>query len=133
MSSFGEIYEMQRALNTRTVGHPVDDKMPEEERVLWMLRYNLAQQQEQAELVDSLSWKWWKKGENNWKNVRIELVDELHFWMSKCQVAGLNAEEILELYRKKNALNWKRQDEGYKEGTYEKVKGGKEDNEGLQA
>lgn len=131
--SFSEIYEMQRALNTRTVGHPIDDKMPEEERVKWMLRYNLAQQQEQSELVDSLSWKWWKKGDNNWKNVRIELIDELHFWMSKCQVAGLSADEILELYKKKNELNWKRQQEGYKEGTYQKVKEGKEDNEALQS
>ena len=97
-----------------------------------MLRYNLAQQQEQAELVDSLSWKWWKKMENDWRNVRIELIDELHFWMSKCQVAGLEAEDIIDLYKKKNALNWKRQKEGYKDGSYEKEIDGREDNEDLQ-
>ncbi|MDP6354120.1 MAG: dUTPase [Planctomycetota bacterium] len=129
--SFHDIYEMQRSLNTRTVGKPVDNSMTEEERLQWMLNYNLAQQQEQAELVDSLDWKWWKHGENDWKNVHIELIDELHFWMSKCQVAGLASEDIIALYKKKNALNWKRQDEGYREGTYEKVIDGKEDNEAL--
>jgi NTP pyrophosphatase (non-canonical NTP hydrolase) len=129
--SFEEIYEMQRGLNTMTVGHPVDHRMPEEERVKWMLRYNLAQQQEQAELVDSLAWKWWKKGENNWENIRVELIDELHFWMSKCQIAGLTGQEVIELYKKKNALNWKRQQGGYKQGTYSKVVDGKEDNEAL--
>lgn len=130
--SFEEIYEMQRDLNRMTVGHDIDDKMSEDDRVKWMLRYNLAQQQEQAELVDSLSWKWWKKMENDWRNVRIELIDELHFWMSKCQVAGLEAEEIIDLYKKKNALNWKRQKEGYKDGSYEKEIDGREDNEDLQ-
>jgi len=130
--SFEEIYEMQRDLNTMTVKHAINDQMSEEDRIKWMLRYNLAQQQEQAELVDSLDWKWWKNGENDWKNIRIELIDELHFWMSKCQVAGLTSEEIIELYKKKNELNWKRQKEGYKEGTYQKVKDGKEDNEALE-
>ena len=130
--SFEEIYEMQRDLNRMTVGHDIDDKMSEDDRVKWMLRYNLAQQQEQAELVDSLSWKWWKKMENDWRNVRIELIDELHFWMSKCQVAGLEAEDIIDLYKKKNALSWKRQKEGYKDGSYEKEIDGREDNEDLQ-
>ena len=129
--SFEEIYEMQRQLNTRTVGQPVDEKMSEEDRLRWMLNYNLAQAQEQAELTDSLDWKWWKKGENDWQNIRIELVDELHFWMSKCQIAGLSAQDIIDLYKKKNALNWKRQEEGYKEGRYEKVVDGREDNEAL--
>lgn len=129
--TFEEIYEMQRQLNTRTVGRPVDDNLPEEERLKWMLNYNLAQQQEQSELVDSLDWKWWKKGENSWENIKIELIDELHFWMSKCQIAGLSAQDVLDLYAKKNALNWKRQDEGYKEGTYQKEVNGREDNEDL--
>ena len=130
--TFEDVYEMQRSLNEMTVGFPVDDSMSEEDRVKWLLRYNLAQQQEQAELIDSVDWKWWKKGGNDWDNAKVELIDELHFWMSKCQIAGLSADDVLELYRKKNELNWTRQREGYKEGTYKKVVDGVEDNEMLK-
>jgi hypothetical protein len=45
-----------------------------------------------------------------------------------CTIADMDANEVMELYAKKNQLNFKRQDEGYKEGTYDKMKGGVEDN-----
>ena len=44
----------------------------------------------------------------------------LHFWVSMCTIAGLDADEVINLYLKKNQLNHKRQNEGYKEGTYDK-------------
>ena len=52
----------------------------------------------------------------------------LHFWVSMCTVAGLEAEDVINLYLKKNQLNHKRQNEGYNEGKYEKVVNGVEDN-----
>ncbi|MCD6374326.1 MAG: dUTP diphosphatase [Caldisericaceae bacterium] len=54
------------------------------ERVKWILNYNRAQIHESIELEDSLPWKWWKDmKEIDWDNIRIELIDELHFWVSK--------------------------------------------------
>ena len=70
-----------------------------------------------------------EKDDDDWGNIKIELVDMLHFWVSMCTVAGLDADEVINLYLKKNELNHKRQNEGYKEGTYEKVKDGVEDNQ----
>ncbi|MBX6424140.1 dUTP diphosphatase [Thermosulfurimonas sp. F29] len=38
--------------------------------------------QECAELIDSLPWKWWAKGEPDRDNARLEVVDIWHFWIS---------------------------------------------------
>ncbi|MBT5856261.1 dUTPase [bacterium] len=103
-------------------------KTDSEEKRKWFLNFYLAMQQEGAEAVDSLSWKWWKKMDEDWDNIKIELVDMLHFWVSMCTVADMDAKEVLDLYFKKNDLNHKRQNEGYKEGTYQKEVDGVEDN-----
>jgi len=92
------------------------------------LDFELALRQESSEAVDSLNWKWWKKDADDWDNVKVELVDMLHFWISMCTVAGMDAQEVFKLYFKKNKLNHDRQNQGYKEGTYEKYKDGVEDN-----
>ncbi|MBD3225842.1 MAG: dUTPase [Caldithrix sp.] len=84
------------------------------ERVHWLLNYNRAQIHESIEMEDSLPWKWWKDMESiDWENIRIELIDELHFWVSKCQLVGLDPDNLAELYMKKNKLNQVRQDKGY--------------------
>ena len=86
----------------------------EKQRVDWLLNYNRAQIHESIELEDSLPWKWWKDGsEIDWQNIGIELIDELHFWVSKCQIAGLDVEKLQDLYIQKNKLNQLRQDKGY--------------------
>ena len=97
---------------------------------LWFLNFELALKQESAEAIDSLNWKWWKKDEDDWDNAKVELVDMLHFWVSMCTIAGMDAAEVMTLYFKKNDLNFKRQDEGYQKGTYQKVDAdGVEDNQ----
>ena len=92
------------------------------------LQFELALRQESAEAIDSLNWKWWKKDEDDWDNIKIELVDILHFWVSMCTIADVSAEDVINLYLKKNELNHKRQNEGYNDGTYDKNAGGIEDN-----
>ena len=92
------------------------------------MQFELAMRQESAEAIDSLNWKWWKKDDDNWDNVKVELVDILHFWVSMCTIAGLDAKSVMDLYFKKNKLNHKRQESGYKEGTYAKYVDGVEDN-----
>ena len=127
-----DIFEKQIELNKRINPSLYEDiqKDPELKRK-WFLNFELALRQESAEAIDSLNWKWWKKDEEDWDNIKIELVDILHFWVSMCTIAVLSAEDVVDLYFKKNQLNHDRQDKGYKEGNYEKVKDGVEDNKQL--
>jgi hypothetical protein len=104
----------------------------EKSRIEWLLNYNRAQIHESIELEDSLPWKWWKDPSDvDWENIAIELIDELHFWVSKCQLAGLDVQKLSDLYEKKNKLNQLRQDQGYG-STYQKVNNqGVEDNKRM--
>ena len=123
-----DIFEKQIELNRRINPALYEEISDPEVRRKWFLNFELALRQESAEAVDSLNWKWWKKDEEDWGNIKVELVDMLHFWVSMCTIAGLSSQDVIELYFKKNKLNFKRQDEGYKEGTYDKNEGGIEDN-----
>ena len=107
-----EIFECQKALNKR-IG--VDtDAMNEEQQVHWLLNYSRALSQETAEMIDSVPWKWWAKYQNyDRPNVQVEIVDMLHFLVSLAQVAGLGAQDVHELYMKKNRVNFQRQETGY--------------------
>ena len=109
-----------------------DDLEIRKQRIEWILNYNRAQIHESIELEDSLPWKWWKDmDEIDWENIRVELIDELHFWVSKCQLVGLNPQSLAELYLKKNKLNKVRQDKGYG-STYSKYdENGIEDNKRM--
>ena len=126
--SLQDIFEEQIRLNEKIspdLYKEIDDPEIKRQR---FLQFELALRQESAEAIDSLNWKWWKKDSDDWDNIKIELVDMLHFWVSMCTVAGVSADEVIDLYLKKNRLNHKRQNEGYKEGNYDKNAGGVEDN-----
>ena len=124
-----DIFEKQIELNKKINPDLYKDIQNDPElKKRWFLNFELALKQESAEAIDSLNWKWWKKDGDDWDNIKIELVDMLHFWVSMCTIAGLSAEEVVDLYFKKNKLNHDRQDGGYKEGTYDKYKDGVEDN-----
>ena len=137
-----------------------------------------------AEMLDHYGWKWWKHQQPDLDQVKLELVDILHFAISDYllkQASNLQiAEQILNelsieskiediraaieamalttiqnksmhfaifanlmfllemdfdqlyrLYVGKNVLNFFRQDNGYKDGSYIKVWSGREDNEHL--
>jgi dimeric dUTPase (all-alpha-NTP-PPase superfamily) len=123
-----DIFKEQIKLNEKINPDLYKEIADPEVRRRRFLDFELALRQESCEAVDSLNWKWWKKDDDDWDNVKIELVDMLHFWVSMCTVSGLEAQEVYDLYFKKNKLNHKRQDEGYNEGTYDKYKDGVEDN-----
>ena len=126
--SLQEIFAEQIRLNEKInpdLYKEIDDPEIKRQR---FLQFELALRQESAEAIDSLNWIWWKKDDDVWDNIKIELVDMLHFWVSMCTISGLSADEVINLYLKKNELNHKRQNEGYKDGTYEKVVNGIEDN-----
>lgn len=144
-------------------------------RAIWM---------ESSEMLEHYGWKWWKKQEADIMQVKLEVVDIVHFALSirleqnqslddtaeliasdfenlmqaedirktiECLalltltdqgahftfIAGIMKyldmpfDELYEIYVGKNVLNMFRQDNGYKEGTYNKVWNGREDNEYL--
>lgn len=124
-----DIFDKQIELNTRINPDLYELAIDcEETRKNQIMLFNIAMQQEQSELIDSLDWKWWKQGDNDWANAKVELVDILHFLVSMFTILGMDANDVMEMYFKKNNLNHKRQDGGYKEGTYAKYVDGVEDN-----
>lgn len=108
------MFAMQRDLNRR-IG--VDtDTMDEQAQIEWVLNYTRAMSQELAELTDSVPWKWWAKYQTfDQQNARVEVVDLFHFLISLAQTLGMSAQDVYDLYMKKNELNWKRQKSGYTE------------------
>ena len=129
--SLDDLFKKQIELNEKIVPNLYEQVKDPVKMREWFFKYELAMRQESSEAIDSLDWKFWKKGEDDIQNLKVEMVDILHFWVSMCTVIGMDANEVFELYQKKNNLNHKRQEGGYKEGTYKKVVNGVEDNKSL--
>ena len=112
MDKLEEIFRMQDALNRRigvSLPPPTD-----EEKAKWILNYTRAMQQETAELIDSVPWKWWAKYQKfDEQNAKVEVVDLFHFLISIAQTLGMTADDVYQAYLKKNAVNHQRQDSGY--------------------
>ncbi|MEM9026560.1 MAG: dUTPase [Verrucomicrobiota bacterium] len=118
MDKLEEIFDMQEALNTR-IGVKTEG-MDEHEKAKWLLNYTRAMQQEIAELVDSVPWKWWAKyQEFDQQNARVEVVDLFHFLVSMAQVLGMSADDVYRAYLKKNQVNHDRQESGYEKKDHE--------------
>ena len=112
MDQLEDIFERQRELNARIGIKP--GEMGQAEQIKWVLSYARAIQQELAELVDSVPWKWWASYQTfDRQNAKVEVVDLFHFLISIAQVLGMSAEDLHKAYRRKNAVNHKRQDSGY--------------------
>lgn len=112
MDKLDEIFDLQNALNKR-IGVNTD-AMSDEDKAEWVLKYTLAMQQEMAELVDSVPWKWWAKYQKfDEQNAKVEVVDLFHFLISLAQVLGMTPEDVHNAYTKKNKVNHERQDSGY--------------------
>ncbi len=112
MDKLDEIFDLQDALNKR-IGVNTD-VMSDEDKAEWVLKYTLAMQQEIAELVDSVPWKWWAKYQKfDEQNAKVEVVDLFHFLISLAQVLGMTPEDVHNAYSKKNKVNHERQDSGY--------------------
>lgn len=112
MDKLEEIFRMQDALNAR-IGVRLQG-ISEEEQTKWVLNYTRAMQQELAELVDSVPWKWWAKYQKfDRQNARVEVIDLFHFLVSLAQTLGMNADDVYAAYVKKNQVNHQRQETGY--------------------
>jgi dimeric dUTPase (all-alpha-NTP-PPase superfamily) len=103
---------MQDALNRR-IGVALPPPTGEE-KAKGILNYTRAMQQEIAELVDSVPWKWWAKYQKfDEQNARVEVVDLFHFLISLAQTLGMSADDVFQAYVKKNQVNLQRQETGY--------------------
>lgn len=79
----------------------------------WLSRYSKAMSEELLELDRELLWKWWSKDTLDLQNIRVELIDILHFLISALISSGLSAEKVFDIYKQKHAINQARQDAGY--------------------
>ena len=79
----------------------------------WLVNYSKAIIEELSELDEELLWNWWSKDEIDMQNIRVELIDILHFLISAMMCAGLTAEKVFDIYQQKHAVNIKRQDMDY--------------------
>ena len=93
---------------------------------LWLRNYLRALQSEAAELEQELLWKWWSKDKLDLQNIRVEIVDLMHFLTSLALAAGLSADEFHRLYTAKHRVNQERQEQGYSQATKDE-----HDNKGI--
>src|SRR6185436_7737833 len=93
----------------------------------WLGKYLTALDDESRELREELLWKWWSKDFLDMQNIRVEIVDQLHFWMSLAMTAGMDAESVFGVYMQKNAINFQRQETGYSKASKTE-----EDNRGVK-
>lgn len=83
-----------------------------EEQTKWTKEFVMCLNNEFTELIEQLPWKHWKNYEGfepNMKEIKFEIIDILHFFLSLCLVWDMSAEEILKYYIAKNKHNHARQ------------------------
>ena len=83
----------------------------------WLSNYSRALREEVQELDEELLWKWWSKDEIDIQNIRVELIDILHFLVSALICSGLTPEKVYDVYCQKHAVNLNRQDSGYNKAS----------------
>lgn len=101
------LFELQKSLDEDIVEkRSLQDITPE----VWIQKETLAMISELSELLDEVNFKWWKNPkEINMNNVKEELIDIFHFFMSMCLKVGMDADEVYARYIEKNKENFKRQ------------------------
>ena len=113
MDKLDIIFDMQQRLNDDIIARRGLTGISDEE---WIQKQTLAMLSEMAELLEEVNFKWWKNSKPvNKDAVQEELTDILHFFVSMCLRAGMDAQTLYNRYLQKNEENVKRQ-----EGTSQK-------------
>lgn len=111
------MFKKQRGLQERLGFFP--EKMTPQERTSYMKEHIWYMVTELDEAFREMPYgKPWKKYDNfdmelHAENLKEELVDVFHFFMNVMMAAGMEAEDLFEIYCKKNAINHDRQDNNY--------------------
>lgn len=109
------IFALQQSFQNELIEkRHLEDITPEQ----WIQKQTLAMLSELAELLDEVNFKWWKNPKPvDGAALKEELVDILHFFVSMCLSAGMDAHELYERYIEKNKENILRQEgKGKKDG-----------------
>ena len=93
----------------------------------WLIKFLDALDDESRELREELLWKWWSKDTLNMQNIRVEIIDQLHFWICLAMTAGMDAQKVYDIYMQKNKVNLERQ-----ENRYSKATKTEDDNKGVK-
>ena len=109
----GNIMEMRSIFEAAGAGRLMVNDLTNK----WLVNYAKAMEEELKELNEELLWKWWSKDEIDIQNIRVELIDILHFLVSAMISAGLTPEKVFDVYKQKHAVNLNRQDSGYSKQT----------------
>ena len=100
------IFALQKSLDTDIQERRSLDFTMEQ----WLQKDVLAMISELAELLDEVNFKWWKNAKPiDEASLHGELVDILHFFISMCIRAGMDADKLFEVYIAKNRENFDRQ------------------------
>ena len=118
-----ELFRHQAELNRRIGFDPdkIKTGFDPMESGRWLNNYIDAASNELEELRDCTFWKHWcaeaRAGErfkvHDLQNARVEVIDLLFFWISMAQCLGLDADDVVRLYRQKLEVNHRRQDDDY--------------------
>lgn len=89
--------------------------MPPAEVNRWLKELSLCAIMENAELIEELNWKHWKKTTKplDLEAARMEVVDDLKFLMSKAIALSMTAEDLYQYFSRKGEINEERQKSGY--------------------
>ena len=69
---------------------------------------------ETSEALKEVPWKPWKQNQQfNVKKFRMELIDVFHFLINLFLLSGMNSRQVINLFKNKNKINRKRQQDGY--------------------
>lgn len=107
MDRLEEMFRLQKAFNESIISSRHLEHITQNE---WMQKHTLALMCETAEMLEETNYKWWK----NQKPVdeaalKEELVDMFHFFLSLCIASGMDAQELFDIYLRKNQVNFDRQ------------------------
>ena len=76
----------------------------------WVCKKALALMVELGEVVEEAKYKWWKNAADiDDAKLKEEIVDVLHFFLGMCIDSGMTADELFDIYMKKNKENYDRQ------------------------
>ncbi|MGI6160860.1 MAG: dUTPase [Christensenellales bacterium] len=107
MDKLDSIFKMQEQFDNELIEKRGLHGISQEQ---WIQKETLALISELAELLDEVNFKWWKNEKPvDMDAVKEELVDILHFFVSMCIKTGMDANELFEIYIKKNRENFDRQ------------------------
>lgn len=117
LDKLAHIFELQDKFDSELIKKRSLENIQWEE---WIQKEALAIISELGELLNEINFKWWKNPKDvNIDNVREELVDIFHFFISMCLKTGMKADDLYQGYIDKNKENFDRQNgkslkEGYK-------------------